>query len=269
MNRVFRWLSVVSVVLVLCLGLTAVCYRGEYAMGERIMMQHRYANDEEVFDATRWFESGMYRHRRISRNRTMLRVEIPPFSVGQLENLRVRMTTALDPTVDYYHRHGGAMPKVPESYKRILMDEGFDPRTQIFYKYSYFPEPDKPMDMYVVGFLLEGERFAVNLARAPFSGEIVGANRDIGMGIGSADKHVFYREMEKRQKRMQGKTGNPERPLSFVPPGVQGNMACPQTGWWWTPEPLGRRHFTKGEIMPMLTPDDDTNIWLWSEKQTP
>jgi hypothetical protein len=271
-------------------------YLGEKIVDERkiMMMYEGRTYDEELwFDATRWLESGMYRPRKTSPYNTVLRAEIPPITVGQLEDLRAWMATALDPTSDYYPQWNKNAPKVPEDYERIVMNKRFDPRAQVIYDYSYFAAPDKPVDVYYVYFLIGEEVFYVLLERNPFSGEFEDAFRRNELPFGSYLEYPVEYELKQRQKRMSGKEIAPERMPLLVPPGVEDGTACPQTGWWWSPidpnplfkldwidlEPserwkptkdnIGiRRHFEKGEIMPLKSSDEGTiSLWLWSEKQ--
>jgi hypothetical protein len=48
-----------------------------------------------------------------------------------------------------------------EKLGSILLDERFDPRSQIFYRYAEFQERDKPIDVYTAYLLLESGRFYI------------------------------------------------------------------------------------------------------------
>lgn len=132
---------------VLCVLLIAVSFAGlfiyakEVQMPAKVMMYYGpWSPEENRFDATRWFSSGMYRPRLMGTPPeqspvTMLRNK--PESLRHIEN-DVLLTEAL-------FAIGRQFPKLDTEH---LILNTPDLHRQIRYAYSSFAEPDRPVDTY-------------------------------------------------------------------------------------------------------------------------
>lgn len=132
---------------VLCVLLIAVSFAGlfiyakEAQMPAKVMMYYGpWSPEENRFDASRWFSSGMYRPRLMGTPPeespvTMLRNK--PESLRHIEN-DVLLTEALFAV-------GRQFPRL-DTEDLILNTP--DLHRQIRYAYSSFAEPDKPVDSY-------------------------------------------------------------------------------------------------------------------------
>ena len=50
----------------------------------------------------------------------------------------------------------------------------------------------------------------------------------------------------------------------------EAGQACPREGFWFTPaQPDRRRHFSVGEVMPVVGGDYGATIWQWDQNQDP
>jgi hypothetical protein len=294
MRKQVRGLGLALLIAALCV--VGYCLKESIA-GEKVIMEYGQSSEPDgTFDATRWFENGMYKRRRVSwlpdfATNSMMRVSLPPFHFSQVEDLRHWLVVWVNEFLLSWPKRVPSQKDrfahIPESKVReTLLDERFDPRSQIIYRYSVFWEIDKPTDVYTVYLLIEGQRFYANMEIDGVSGKIqYGWANDTGaMSVSSVTNDLIFAEIEARQKRIGEKPSDPRRMPTWVPPGVPKDMACPQAGWWWAPPdpddsvepdavaPPVRRYFQKGEIMPSPFPEDAREwaaAWLWSEKQTP
>jgi hypothetical protein len=303
MREMRKWARVPDLALLLMALFVAGYLLRELIMEEKIFMSYGYFLEPDgTFDATDWFRSGMYKRRRMYRKnvfferRSMTRVSPPPFHVSQVEELRLHLLVEINgllrswPNLNPYQKDRLAHITLEKSRKNLL-DERFDPRPQIFYLYSDFPEPNKPVDMYTVYLLIEGQRFSVDLPIDGVSGKFLfdrsAASLGGGMPVNGATENFIFADIEERQKRIGEKPGDIRKMPIWIPPGVGKDMACPQTGWWWAPPdpptptwaqqeakqvppllPPVCRYFRKGELMPSPFPEDDNEwgaAWMWSE----
>jgi hypothetical protein len=226
------------------------------ADNEPIIMKYGEIYRDNEFDATAWFENGMYQPRKFyvyggreeSTDLTMLRVSVPPFPDSDLVDLRAWLVAGLNPVT---HSIPELWPP-PENYERILMNKHFDPRPQIQYSYSYFIEPNKPIDVFDAYLLLEGKRFYVSLKRDALTGEINAASRLWATEIPEEEEDVLMRQME-----ISGRHG------IFA----SGGGRCPKTGWWtFSGKPESTRYYPEGETM------NDYKIpgfWQWIGEKPP
>lgn len=173
-----------------------------------------------------------------------LRVSVPPILDEEVIDLRVASSVALDPKrID--KRYEFKPP--PKSYKEVLYDKNYDPRSQLIYSKSFFYETDKPYDQYTAYILLEGERYYVEIWRDAMTGEIVRSHR---LGYLRVDKERIdwlFKRLEERQKELLPAPKDTKFPTSAL-----NGTPCPKTGHWWAPDVPGERFLKEGEFMPDL-----------------
>ncbi|MHA6492125.1 hypothetical protein ACX0MV_02605 [Pseudomonas borbori] len=144
-------------------GLNLNAKEGE--MPKKIMMYYGGFEIEEMFDATQWFASGMYRPRTIEADGsaskvTLLRSKPAPFKPEHLNELPYVAAGALDEKLEEADLDEFLM-NPPALNKRIR------------YAYSAFAEPNKPEDYYHLFLELGGKRYAVTFSRDAQTGDIL------------------------------------------------------------------------------------------------
>lgn len=134
-------------------------------MSEKVMMYYGAWSEEEIrFDATQWFNSGMYRPRHMGEHNirsatTMLRTRPKVFTAQDNDELCIDAIMALKS--DY--------PAVDSS----LLSETTpnDLHRRVRYVFSAFDEPDRPVDSYRLYLNLNGERYIITFALDAQTGE--------------------------------------------------------------------------------------------------
>ena len=228
--------------------------RGTAMNDEKIMMYAGGSLFGELFDATSWFASGMYRRdlypdeRRGFAQVGMTRIAPPPFPDSQLEELRIRIAGALDRSEGF-----DDVPRMPEAAIEKVRDQDFDPRPQIVYSASGFDAPDEPVDTYIFYMLYEGKRYFVTFDRDPVSGEIIMSSRDISLKNKEEEERRF-RELEEQEKLAAWRNAPGLRARSGQP--------CPYPGTWecleCAPGLQNQRNFMHAATLPQVDGRDVT-----------
>ncbi len=127
-------------------------------MPNKIMMYYGGFEIEEMFDASQWFVSGMYKPRNIeadggASNITMLRRQPKPFTREQLAELPYTATEAFD------------LSYLDGTDTQALLLNPPDLSQRIRYAYSAFSAPNKPEDYYNLYLELSDKRFVVTFSR--------------------------------------------------------------------------------------------------------
>lgn len=146
-----------------CLALVASLATGLYLnakeaeMPKKIMMYYGGFEIEEMFDASQWFVSGMYKPRNIEADGgasydTMLRGKPLPFTAAQYDELPLIASSEL-------------RDEFPELDRTTLIDNPPDLRQRVRYVYSAFAQPNKPEDYHNIYLELGGRRFVVTFSR--------------------------------------------------------------------------------------------------------
>ena len=127
-------------------------------MSDKVMMYYGPWSEEEIrFDASHWFNRGMYRprymgERNIRSATTMLRNQPKVFNAKDNAELGIDAIMALN--ADY--------PAVDSSVLSESAPE--DLYRRVRYAFSAFPEPDQPADSYRLYLQLNGERYIITFA---------------------------------------------------------------------------------------------------------
>ncbi|WP_136664342.1 hypothetical protein [Pseudomonas leptonychotis] len=132
-------------------------------MPKKIMMYYGGFEVEEMFDASQWFVSGMYKPRNIeadggASNVTMLRSQLRQFKPEQLAELPYAAAEAFDSSY------------LEDTDTQALILNPPDLSYRIRYTYSAFAEPNKPEDYYYLYLELDGRKFAILFARDALTG---------------------------------------------------------------------------------------------------
>ena len=147
-----------------CFALVASLATGLYLnakegeMPKKIMMYYGGFEIEEMFDASQWFVSGMYKPRNIeadggASNVTMLRSQPKPFTREQLAELPYAAAEAFD------------LSYLDGTDTQTLVLDPPDLSQRIRYAYSAFSEPNKPEDYYNLYLELSDKRFVITFSR--------------------------------------------------------------------------------------------------------
>jgi hypothetical protein len=152
-----------SIALVASLATGLYLNAKESQMPKKIMMYYGGFEVEEMFDASQWFVSGMYKPRNIeadggASNVTMLRSQLRPFTPKQLAELPYAAVEAFDSS------------HLENTDTQALILNPPDLSYRIRYTYSAFAEPNKPEDYYYLYLELDGRRFAILFARDALTG---------------------------------------------------------------------------------------------------
>ena len=151
-----------SIALVASLATGLYLNAKESQMPKKIMMYYGGFEVEEMFDASQWFVSGMYKPRNIeadggASNDTMLRSKPLPFTASQYAELPLIASSEL-------------RDEFPELDRATLIDNPPDLSQRVRYAYSAFGEPNKPEDYYYLYLELDGRKFAILFARDALTG---------------------------------------------------------------------------------------------------
>lgn len=165
-------------------------------MPKKHMMYYGGFDIEEMFDASQWFASGMYKPRNIeadggASNVTMLRSRPLPFAAPQYAELPLIASSELR---DEY----------PELDRTMLIDNPPDLRQRVRYTYSAFAKPNKPEDYYNLYLELNSRRFVVTFARDAQTGEnLTGkyASEVSGDYASQAEHRKAFAEIEELERK--------------------------------------------------------------------
>lgn len=168
----------------------------EGAMPKKIMMYYGGFEVEEMFDASQWFASGMYRPRHIeadggASNVTMLRNKPMPFTAAQYDELPLIASSRL-------------RWEFPDLERESLLDDPPDLRKRVRYAYSAFAEPNEPQDYYDLFLELHGQRYVVTFARDAQSGDAVpggSAKQLVGDYAAQAEYRKVFAEIEEAERK--------------------------------------------------------------------
>jgi hypothetical protein len=185
----------ITAVLLLGLGLTGLHLNAEdRAMPAKVMMYYGPSDNEDMFDATRWFAGGQYRSRPGFEDYplTMLRTRPAPFTRDQIEDFPVIAAMAL-------HEH------YPDADYLKLLDSEPDLSGRVRYAHSAFAEPDQPLDYYYLYIELDNTRYVVTFDRDGQSGALrkttYRAEAIIGEYASQAEHRKVFEEIEAQERR--------------------------------------------------------------------
>jgi hypothetical protein len=222
-------------------------------------------NPDDYFDASHWFESGMYKRRPskwgpggFSYN-SMFRVSIPPIPDSDLEDWRVAITVGLSPEMERTRLDPTELPPPPEDYRKYTMDEQYDPRPGLFYIASYFPEKDKACDTYGLLVLIEGKRYYIHVERDPLTGKVLRADRSTGFALTDEEEDAYIKVIEEHQNRSKQTDAAYD-----IPAPMPVGATCPQEGWWSAEGGSeGPYYFKKGGVFPDFKRSPASKNWQW------
>lgn len=190
----------ITAALLFGLGLTGLHLNAEdRAMPAKVMMYYGSSDNEDMFDATRWFASGQYRSRPGFEDYpvSMLRARPVPFTRNQIADFPVIAAMAL-------HKH------YPDADYLKLLDSEPDLSERVRYAYSAFAEPDLPVDYYYLYIELDGTRYVVTFDRDGQTGALrkttYRAEAIIGEYASQAEHRKVFDEIE-AQERREGRRG--------------------------------------------------------------
>ena len=186
-----------SIALLASLTVGLYLYAKEGEMPKKIMMYYGGFEVEEMFDASQWFASGMYKPRNIeadggASNVTMLRSQPKPFTREQVTELPYVAAEAFDQS----HLEG------IDTQTLVLNPPDLSQR--IRYAYSAFAEPNKPEDYYNLYLELNSRRFVVTFSRDAQTGEnLTGkyASEVIGDYASQAEHRKVFAEIEEIERK--------------------------------------------------------------------
>ena len=124
-----------------------------------------WTNEENTFDASQWFSSGLYKRRvqgdpPIASQETMIRskpLEITP-------EMDVKLAASATVALEYYY------PEV-DTQSLIMNPPALSQRVR--YIYSSFAEPDMPVDYYELFLTVGEEQYVVQIGRNGLTGEML------------------------------------------------------------------------------------------------
>lgn len=169
----------------------------ESEMPKKIMMYYGGFEIEEMFDASQWFVSGMYKPRNIeagggASNETMLRSQPVALTRGQLAELPYAATEAFDSSY------------LEDTDTQALILDPPDLSRRIRYTYSAFAKPNKPEDYYNLYLELNSRRFVVTFSRDAQTGEnLTGkyVSEVIGNYASQAEHRKVFAEIEEIERK--------------------------------------------------------------------
>lgn len=179
----------------LSLKMIATAVANDERAPAKVMMYYGSWDNEEMFDATRWFSDDLYRPRPgFEQHRaTMLRARPMPFTQEQIEEFPVIASVALQkyyPDIDSFEIAYAA----PDLSKRVR------------YVYSAFDEPDCPLDYYDLYVELNGTRYVVTFSRDGKTGAVSGhsywAEAIVGEYAAQAEHREVFEEIEAEERRL-------------------------------------------------------------------
>ena len=181
----------IAMLVSLATGLYLNAKEGE--MPRKVMMYYGGFEIEEMFDASQWFLSGMYKPRNIeadgsASNVTMLRSQPKPFTREQVAELPYAVAEAFDQS------------HLESIDTQALILNPPDLSQRIRYAYSAFAEPNKPEDYYYLYLELAGRRFAITFSRdAQTGGNLTGKSaKEI---VGDYASQAIHRQALCRDRR--------------------------------------------------------------------
>ncbi len=138
-------------------------------MSSKVMMYYGiWSPDDNRFDATRWFDSGMYRRRIMGTPpeasvETMLRNKPLPITERMNEDLVAIAGVALE--YDF-----------PEVNTESLINQPPALSHRVRYWISKFEKPDRPVDLYQLFLNLDQKRFVITFSRDAQTGDLIDDN---------------------------------------------------------------------------------------------
>lgn len=185
----------ITAALLLSLGLAGLCLNAEdRTMPAKVMMYYGPSDNDEMFDATRWFSNGQYRPRPTFEDYpvTMLRSRPMPFTREQVEGFPIIAYVALQ---EYY----------PDIDSLKLIRPVSDLSHRVRYAYSKFAEPDQPVDYYDLYVELDDIRYVVTFDRDGQTGalrkKIYRAEAIVGEYASQAEHRKVFEEIEAEERR--------------------------------------------------------------------
>lgn len=167
-TRLSKCFAVTALILVVA-GIGHFLVGKEDDMSSKVMMNYGlWSPEDNRFDASRWFESGMYRRRttgtpaEISVD-TMLRNKPLPVTREMNEDLVAIAGVALE--YDF-----------PEINTDSLINHPPQLTQRVRYWVSKFDQPDKPVDLYNLYLELDGQRFVITFSRDAQTGDLIDNN---------------------------------------------------------------------------------------------
>ncbi|WP_312595893.1 hypothetical protein [Stutzerimonas nitrititolerans] len=169
----------------------------ECEMPKRILMYYGGFEIEEMFDASQWFTSGMYKPRHIEAGGgasldTMLRNQPRSFTREQLAELPYAAAEAFDSS------------HLQDINTEALILNPPDLSQRIRYAYSAFAAPNKPEDYHYLYLTLDGRRFVITFARDAQSGENLtgkSAKEITGEYASQAEHRKTFAEIEEIERK--------------------------------------------------------------------
>jgi len=168
----------------------------EGEMPKKILMYYGGTEIEEMFDATKWFASGMYKPRHMEADRgaspvTMLRDKPKPFAAAQYEELPLIAS-------------GRLRWSLPNIDRTPLLNNPPDLRQRVRYAYSAFAEPNIPVDYYYLYLELHGNRYVILFSRDAQSGDALpggSAKQVVGDYAHQAEHRKAFSEIEEAERQ--------------------------------------------------------------------
>lgn len=170
---------------------------------EKAIMMQVASLDGPVFNATKWFTSGMYKRRKEvimgkerDSNVSMLRVSPPPFTDKQNEDI----VSWAAYTLEERSFPEDARAKSDRDY---LYETEPELRHRMVYKASGFDAPDKPVDLYELYLTTGKKRYLIDFSRDGVSGKILNTGNAYLVKNDDEKMAQFneFEEQERKQKR--------------------------------------------------------------------
>ncbi len=164
-TTVFRAIGLLAVAVLMGLYLVGK----EDEMSSKVMMYYGiWSPDDNRFDATRWFTSGMYSRRLMgtpaqASAESMLRNKPLPVTANMNDDLVAIAGVALE--YDF-----------PQVNTDSLINDPPDLTGRVRYWISKFDKPDKPVDLYNLFLNLGNQRFVITFSRDAQTGELIDKN---------------------------------------------------------------------------------------------
>ncbi len=188
--------------LLLVLALATMTAAGFYLntkegeMPKKILMYYGGTEIEEMFDATQWFTSGMYKPRNMEADGgaskvTMLRSKPKSFTAAQYEELPLIAS-------------GRLRWNFPDLDRAPLINNPPDLRQRVRYAYSAFAEPNKPVDYYNLYLELHGKRYVILFSRDAQSGDLLpggSAKQVVGDYAAQTEHRKAFAEIEEAERQ--------------------------------------------------------------------
>ncbi|WP_065257816.1 hypothetical protein [Pseudomonas bananamidigenes] len=188
---------VVSALFVTALAIGLFSVGKEDEMPAKVMMNYGlWSPEDNRFDASRWFDSGMYRRRSIGTPPevsadTMLRNKPLPITRDMNEDLVATAGVALE--YDFPGVNTDSLISHPPQLNQ-----------RVRYWLSKFDKPDKPVDLYNLFLELEGQRFVITFSRDGQTGNLIDSNsaRLISVDQQADAEYVqIFNELDEAERR--------------------------------------------------------------------